>query len=69
MIVWRKAKRSNTSGGDCVEVARRPGNIGVRDSKDPHGPMFALSQATFRKLVRDVKAGGLDAPSNTSGCL
>jgi hypothetical protein len=62
MIVWRKASRSNTSGGNCVEVAQRPGNIGVRDSKDPHGPTFALSPETFRSLVRDAKAGDLDVP-------
>ncbi|NVI91959.1 DUF397 domain-containing protein [Actinomadura sp. BRA 177] len=62
MIVWRKASRSNTSGGDCVEVAQRPGNIGVRDSKDPLGPAFALSRETFRSLVHAAKAGNLDAP-------
>lgn len=62
MIVWRKASRSNTSGGDWVEVAQRPGNIGVRDSKDPDGPTFALSPETFRALVRDVKVGDLDIP-------
>ncbi|GAA4235620.1 hypothetical protein GCM10022254_43240 [Actinomadura meridiana] len=62
MIVWRKASRSNTSGGNCVEVAQRPGSVGVRDSKDPNGPTFALSQETFRLLVRDVKAGDLDKP-------
>jgi hypothetical protein len=61
MTVWRKASRSNTSGGDCVEIAQHPGNIGVRDSKDPDGPAFALSPATFRALVRRVKAGDLDA--------
>ncbi len=61
MIVWRKASRSNTSGGDCVEVAQRPGNIGVRDSKDPP-PAFALSRETFRSLVHAAKAGNLDAP-------
>ncbi|MEU5994765.1 DUF397 domain-containing protein [Spirillospora sp. NPDC047418] len=66
MIVWRKASRSNTSGGNCVEVAQRPGNVGVRDSKDPYGAVFALSRESFRSLVRDVKAGDLDVPSN--GC-
>ncbi|WP_121437095.1 DUF397 domain-containing protein [Actinomadura pelletieri] len=60
MIVWRKASRSNTSGGQCVEVAQRPGSIGVRDSKDPNGPKLALPAARFHELVNSIKRGDLD---------
>ncbi|WP_326555978.1 DUF397 domain-containing protein [Micromonospora sp. NBC_01813] len=36
---WRKSSRSGDNGGSCVEVATLAGGtIGVRDSKDPHGP-------------------------------
>ncbi|MDL4772884.1 MULTISPECIES: DUF397 domain-containing protein [Thermomonosporaceae] len=55
MIVWRKASRSNTTGGDCVEVAPLPGNVGVRDSKDPDGPRLALSPDDWRALVARLK--------------
>ncbi len=62
MIKWRKASHSTSEGGACVELAQLHGAVGVRDSKDPHGPAFALSQETFRSLVRDAKAGNLDVP-------
>ncbi|TDD64704.1 DUF397 domain-containing protein [Actinomadura rubrisoli] len=62
MTEWRKASKSSTEGGDCVELARFPDTVGVRDSKNPHGPAFALSRESFRSLVRDVKAGKLDTP-------
>ncbi|QXJ23584.1 DUF397 domain-containing protein [Actinomadura graeca] len=62
MIVWRKASQSDTSGGDCVEIAQLPENIGVRDSKNPLGPAFALSPTSFRALVHDVKTGNHDTP-------
>ncbi|WP_242900695.1 DUF397 domain-containing protein [Actinomadura terrae] len=61
-IKWRKSSRSNTSKGNCVELASLPGRVGVRDSKNPESPAFALSAASFRALVRDVKAGHHDMP-------
>ncbi|HEU5029281.1 MAG TPA: DUF397 domain-containing protein, partial [Spirillospora sp.] len=35
---WRKASRSASNGGECVEVADFAGVVAVRDSKDPDGP-------------------------------
>ncbi|MFG2021193.1 DUF397 domain-containing protein [Actinomadura geliboluensis] len=32
---WRKSRRSNGAGGNCVEVAGLAAEIGVRDSKGP----------------------------------
>lgn len=64
MIKWRKASMSTSEGGACVELAQLYSSVGVRDSKDPDGPVFALSRGAFRSLVRDVKAGDLDLPSN-----
>lgn len=62
MTNWRKSSYSGGSAtSDCVELARFPRAVGVRDSKAPHGPMVALSLETFRTLVRNVKAGDLDA--------
>ncbi|WP_395106052.1 DUF397 domain-containing protein [Actinomadura sp. SCN-SB] len=56
---WRKASRSNTSGGQCVEVAELPEAIGVRDSKDPQGPKLILTPGAWRTLVDHVKSDGL----------
>lgn len=60
MTEWRKASRSNTSGGDCVELARFPDAVGVRDSKDPEGDRFALPVSAARDLVARIKGGALD---------
>ncbi|MBF9132839.1 DUF397 domain-containing protein [Plantactinospora sp. S1510] len=41
--VWRKSSRSSASGSDCVEVAELAGAIGVRDSKNPTGPVLRFT--------------------------
>ncbi|WBB76899.1 DUF397 domain-containing protein [Micromonospora sp. WMMD1128] len=52
---WRKASRSSTNGGACVEVADNlAGVVGVRDSKDPTGPALAFPTASWRAFVADV---------------
>ncbi|MFF9396513.1 DUF397 domain-containing protein [Streptomyces griseoluteus] len=33
-LTWFKSSYSGTGGGNCIEVAMRPGVIHVRDSKD-----------------------------------
>ncbi|MFC6017954.1 DUF397 domain-containing protein [Plantactinospora solaniradicis] len=49
---WRKSSRSNSSGGDCVEVADNgAGIVGVRDSKDPNGPALAFGATSWRAFV------------------
>jgi hypothetical protein len=55
---WRKASRSNSNGGDCVEVARNlPGAVAVRDSKNPDGPKLVLPAADWQAFTASVKAG------------
>ncbi|MEH1014097.1 DUF397 domain-containing protein [Micromonospora sp. CPCC 206060] len=50
--VWRKSSRSNTQGGNCVEVAGNlPGVIGVGDSKDPAGPVLTFDPAAWRAFL------------------
>ncbi|GGM49293.1 hypothetical protein GCM10011608_37840 [Micromonospora sonchi] len=53
--VWRKSSRSN-NGGNCVEVADNlPGVVGLRDSKDPSGPVLAFSPAAWTAFVTGVQ--------------
>lgn len=54
--IWRKSSRSNGLGGDCVEVADNlPGVVGVRDSKDPHGPVLTFTPAAWRSFLEYAK--------------
>jgi hypothetical protein len=54
---WRKASRSNSNGGACVEVARNlPGAVAVRDSKDPNGPKLIIPAAGWQAFTAGVKA-------------
>ncbi|MFF0818921.1 DUF397 domain-containing protein [Micromonospora haikouensis] len=53
---WKKSTRSNTAGGECVEVADNlTGVVAVRDSKDPSGPVLAFSPQTWRAFVEHTK--------------
>ncbi|GAA1782093.1 hypothetical protein GCM10009735_11010 [Actinomadura chokoriensis] len=54
-VTWRKARRSNDQGGECVEVAALTEGVGVRDSKDPDGPKILLDPTAFRALLTDLK--------------
>ena len=57
---WRKASASYATG-NCVQVASLPGGrIGVRDSKDPDGPVLSLTPgqwAAFTAWVKDGEPG------------
>lgn len=48
---WRKSSYSGGEGGNCVEVAAHPSAVHVRDSKDPHGPQFAVTPAAWAAFV------------------
>jgi hypothetical protein len=56
--VWRKSSKSKD--GECVEIARVDDLVGVRDSKDPTGPVLELSAEVFRDFVSDIKRGAFD---------
>jgi hypothetical protein len=54
-------KSSYTSGqGNCVEVAPLAGGVAVRDSKDPAGPVLAVSPQHWEAFTAVIKAGELD---------
>jgi hypothetical protein len=62
--VWRKSSRSGGSGGNCVEVAdnlaSNTGSVYVRDSKDPAGPVLAVSAAGWTSFIAALRAGTFD---------
>jgi hypothetical protein len=58
-ITWRRSSRSN-AGNNCVEIARTPAGITIRDSKNPDHPHLTLTTKTFTGLVADIKHGTYD---------
>ncbi|MFJ3900370.1 DUF397 domain-containing protein [Streptomyces sp. NPDC090025] len=49
---WFKSSYSDgANGNDCVEVARTPGAVHVRDSKDTGGPQLAFGPAAWVGFV------------------
>ena len=57
---WTKSSLSY-SNGDCVEVADLPdGHIGVRDSKDPQGPVLRFSSSEWGAFLGGARNGEFD---------
>jgi Domain of unknown function (DUF397) len=55
---WRKSTHSANNG--CVEVAFVDGQVAVRDSKNPGGPVLLFSEREWTAFVDGVRAGELD---------
>lgn len=51
---WRKSSRCS-GPGECVEVAVATKRVLVRDSKDPDGPVIAVSATAWRAFVAHLK--------------
>lgn len=56
---WRKASYSSGQGGNCVEVAALGAVAGLRDSKDPAGPVLLFTPTDFHAFVTAVKSDSL----------
>ena len=54
-LKWVKSSYSGDQGGECVEVAKGPAAIRVRDSKDTARPALAASPASWSAFVADLK--------------
>jgi hypothetical protein len=47
---WRTSRHS-IGNGECVEVASTNGNVGVRDSKNPAGPVILYPASAWQAFV------------------
>jgi hypothetical protein len=60
---WFKSSLS-FAHGDCVEVAHLSDScIGVRDSKDPAGPVLRFTPSEWTAFLGGVRNGEFDNPS------
>jgi hypothetical protein len=53
-VTWRVSSRSNSGGGNCVEVgalADGSGRVAVRDSKDRTGPALVFPRAAWSAFL------------------
>jgi hypothetical protein len=58
---WIKSTRSSGSGSsDCVEVARTPEVVGVRDSKNPTAATLVFTRGEWTSFLAVIKDGGFD---------
>lgn len=55
---WRKSSRSDQGNG-CVEVRARDGEVDVRNSRDPDGPVLRFTRAEWTAFVDGVANGEL----------
>jgi hypothetical protein len=66
-INWLKSRHSNPSG-NCVEIACLPGGeIAVRNSRFPGGPVLLYTQAEVAAFVAGAKDGEFDGMAGLSG--
>ena len=65
--IWVKSSLS-FSNGNCVEVASLPGGeIGVRDSRDPEGPVLTFTPGEWDAFVGRARLGEFDRVSGLPG--
>jgi len=63
---WRKSSRSNGNGGaNCVEVEVVDERVGVRDSKDPHGPVLQFTAVDWESFVDGAKLDSFERAHET----
>jgi len=54
---WRKSSHSAGDGGECVEVARTPGAVLIRDSKTAEGPRLTVGRKPWTEFLRFALGG------------
>ncbi|MCD0448751.1 DUF397 domain-containing protein [Actinocorallia sp. API 0066] len=57
---WLKSRRSNPSG-NCVELSELPsGEIAMRNSRHPEGPVLVYTRAEIEAFIGGAKDGDFD---------
>ncbi|MDI2132633.1 DUF397 domain-containing protein [Yinghuangia seranimata] len=59
-VTWVKSTFSADQHGCCVELARIPGGVAMRDSKDIARPALCYTRDELAAFIAGVKAGEFD---------
>ncbi|MEU8074349.1 DUF397 domain-containing protein [Catellatospora citrea] len=54
-VSWQRSTRCNDAA--CVEVAQFGSEIGLRDAKDPQGPVLRVTRQGFAAFIAGIRAG------------
>lgn len=54
---WRKSSYSGGGSNSCVELADLGRVVGIRDSKDPEGPVLRVTRAGLAALLAAARRG------------
>jgi hypothetical protein len=66
-VIWVKSSLS-FSNGNCIEVASLPGGeIGVRDGRDPDGPVLTFTPGEWDAFVGRARLGEFGRFSGPTG--
>lgn len=57
---WTKSSRSSGGSDNCVEVRMTDTAVGVRDSKNPDGPVHSFTHRAWRAFLASTGAGRTD---------
>jgi len=64
--IWVRSSFS-FSNGNCVEVASLPGgSVGVRNSRDPEGPVLKFTQGDWDAFLRGARLGKFGGSGRTA---
>jgi len=64
---WIKSSFSGPTGGNCVEIAfLDSGQIAVRNSRTPDGPVLVFTGAEWDAFLRGARGGEFDASAAAS---
>ena len=59
-LKWRKAARSNPNG-ECMELARTSdGDVALRNSRDPSGPVLVFARAEIKDFLDGARKREFD---------
>ncbi|MFD7817634.1 DUF397 domain-containing protein [Streptomyces sp. NPDC059785] len=60
-VVWVKSRRSGADGNCVAPALPTDGQVAVRNSRDPQGPVLVCTRAELAAFVAGAKDGEFDA--------